>query len=208
MDIDGPKDDVEDDGLSNKLLDKSFYPIPLLLVHDYLNYTDFFIFIRSEEVGKGAIAVIAAMPITVGTPLIATAETAETPGKGVMAVIATMPVTAGTLLAATAETTATSGKRAIAVIITMLVMAGTPLAATAETAVTPGTRLDQISLSKGVGNTLGLKVRFYNNVIVIKESGDIDITALNDKATMPEATTLEVLQLVNQILECKRIIYP
>ena len=48
-------------------------------------------------------AVIAAMFVTAGTLLAATAETAATPEKGAMAVIAAMSVTAGTLLAATAE---------------------------------------------------------------------------------------------------------
>jgi len=67
------------------------------------------------------------------------------------------------------------------------------LAATAETTATPGTRLDQIGLSKGTKSISSLKVRFYNDVIVIKKSNDIDITALNDKTTIPGATTLEAL---------------
>ncbi len=63
------------------------------------------------------------------------------------------------------------------------------MAATAETTVTPGTRSDQINLSKGTGNTSSLKVRFYDDVIVIKESNDIDIIALNDKAAILRAIT-------------------
>ncbi len=106
IDIDCPKDDVKDNGLSNKLLDESFYLTPPPSVHNYLNHTDFFISIQFEEVGKGAIAVIAVIPVTAGTLLAATAETVATPGKGAIAVIATIPVTAGTLLVATAETTA------------------------------------------------------------------------------------------------------
>ncbi len=164
INIDGPKDDVENDELSNKLLNESFYPILPPSVHDYLDYTDCFISIRSEGVEKGAMAVIVAMSVTAGTPLAATAETAATPGKGAMAVIAAIPVTAGT-----------------------------PLATTAETVVSPGTRSDQIGLSKGTGSILGFKVRFYNDVIVIKESNDIDITALNDKAAILGTTTLEAL---------------
>ncbi len=111
IDIDGPKDNIKDNGLSNKLLDESFYPIPLPSVHDYLDYTDFFIPIRSEGVEKGAIAVIAAMLITAGTPLTATAEIAATPEKEAITVITAMPVTAGTPLATTAETIATPGTR-------------------------------------------------------------------------------------------------
>jgi len=131
--IDGPEDDIKDDGLSNKPLNESFYPIPPPSVHDYLDHIDFFIPIRSERIRKRAITVITAMPVT-----------------------------AGTLLVATAETTAT-----------------------------PGTRSDQIGPSKNAGNTLSLKVRFYNNVIVIKKSNDINITALNDKAAILRATTLK-----------------
>jgi len=142
MDIDGPEDDVEDDGLSNKSLNESFYLILPLSVYDYLDYTDFFIFIRFKEVEKGAITVIAAMLITAGTPLITTAETTAIPGKGAMVVITVMPVTAGTPLAATAETTATPGKGAMAVIAAIPVIAGTPLAATAKTTAMPETRLD------------------------------------------------------------------
>ncbi len=114
-------------------------------------------------------------------------------GKRVIAVIAAIPVTAGTPLATTAEITAILGKGVIAVIVAIPITAGTPLAATAETAAIPGTRSDQIDPSKGTGSTSSLKVRFYNDVIVIKESSDIDITALNDKTTMPGTTTLEVL---------------
>ncbi len=149
MDIDGPEDDIEDDGLSNKPLDESFYPILPLSVHDYLDYTDFFIFIRFERVGKRAMAVITAIPITARTPLVVTAEIAAT----------------------------------------------------------PGTRSDQIGLSKGVGSISNLKVRFYNDVIVIKESDDIDITALNDKAAILGATTLEISQPVSHILKYERITY-
>src|SRR6266566_6594776 len=64
IDIDGPEDDVEDDGLSNKLLSESFYPTSPPSVHDYLDYTDFFIFIRFEGMGKRVIAVIAVIPVT------------------------------------------------------------------------------------------------------------------------------------------------
>ena len=111
IDIDGPEDDVEDDGLSNKLLDESFYLILPPSIYDYLDYTDFFIPIRSKGVGKKAIAVITVIPITAGTSLAITVETAVMLGKGVMAVIAIMLVTTGTLLAATAETIATLGTR-------------------------------------------------------------------------------------------------
>ncbi len=162
-----------------------------------MDYTDFFIFIRSKEIGKRVIVVIAAMPVIAGTPLVATAKTTAMPGKGAIAVIATMPVMAGTLLIATAEIAATLGKGAMAVIAIMLITAGTPLIATTETAATLGTRLNQIGLLKGIGSILGLKVRFYNNVIVIKESGDIDIIALNDKAVMLGTTTLEASQPVS-----------
>src|SRR6266566_635957 len=96
IDIDDLEDDIKNNVLSKKPLDKGFYPIPPPSVYDYLDYTNFFISIWSEGVEKGAMAVIAAMPVTAGTPLAATAETAATPGKGVMAVIAAMPVTAGT----------------------------------------------------------------------------------------------------------------
>ncbi len=129
IDIDGPEDDVEDDGLSNKSLNESFYLISLLSVHDYLNYTDFFIFIRFKGVRKGVIVVIVAISVMAGTLLVATAEIIATPGKRVMAVIAAIFITVGMLLVATAETTTT-----------------------------PGTRSDQIDLSKGVGNILNLKV--------------------------------------------------
>ncbi len=80
IDIDNPEDDIEDDGLSNKPLDKGFYSISPLSVYDYLDYTDFFILIRSEGVGKGAMAVIAVILVTVRTLLVATAETVATPG--------------------------------------------------------------------------------------------------------------------------------
>src|SRR6266699_4209685 len=42
IDIDGPEDDIEDDRLSNKLLDEGFYPILPPSVYDYLDYIDFF----------------------------------------------------------------------------------------------------------------------------------------------------------------------
>ncbi len=61
--------------------------------------------------GKRAIAVITAMPVTTRTPLATTAETAATPGKGAMAVIATILVIAGTPLVTTAETTVMPGTR-------------------------------------------------------------------------------------------------
>ena len=44
INIDGPEDDVEDDGLSIKLLNEGFYLILLLSVYNYLNYIDFFYF--------------------------------------------------------------------------------------------------------------------------------------------------------------------
>ncbi len=135
IDIDSLEDNVEDNRLSNKPLDKGFYLILLLSVYNYLDYTDFFIFIWSKGVGKGAIAVITVMFVTAGTLLIATAETV----------------------------------------------------------VTPGTRLNQISLSKSVENTSSFKVRFYNDIIVIKKLNDIDIMVLNDKVTMPGVITLEIL---------------
>ncbi len=103
IDIDGPEDDVEDNGLSNKLLNENFYFILPLSVHDYLDYIDFFIFIRFKGVGKGAIVVITAMPVTVETLLAATAEIVVILGKGVIAVIAVILVTVGTLLVVTAE---------------------------------------------------------------------------------------------------------
>jgi len=134
IDIDGPEDDIEDDRLSNKLLDEGFYPILPPSVYDYLDYIDFFIFIRFEGVGK----------------------------------------------------------RAIVVIVVMFITAGISLITTAETVAMPGTRLDQIGPSKDVKNISNFKVRFYNDIIVIKESGDIDITTLNNKAAIPGATTLKV----------------
>ncbi len=179
IDIDGSEDDIKNDGLLNKPLNKGFYLTLPPSVYDYLDYTDFFISIRFEGVEKGVIAVIAVMPITAGTPLTTTAETTVTPGKGAIAVIAAIPVTAGT-----------------------------PLVTIAETAATPGTRSDQIGPSKGVENTLGFKIRFYNDVIVIKESNDIYIIALNNKAAIPGATTLKTSQPMNQILEYERITYP
>ncbi len=164
IDIDGFEDDVKDNGLLNKLLDKSFYFILLPSVYNYLDYTDFFIFIRFEGMEKKAIVVIIAMFVTVGTLLVATAETVIMPGK-----------------------------RAIAVITVMLITAGTLLITTAKTTVTLGTRSDQIGLLKNAGSTLSLKVRFCNDVIVIKKLDDIDITALNNKVAMSEITILEIL---------------
>ncbi len=102
-----------------------------------------------------------------------------------------------TPLIAIAKTTATPGKGTIVVITAISITVGTPLVVTTETTITPRMRSNQIDLSKDAGNTLSLKVRFYNDVIVIKESGDIDIIVLNDKATMLKATTLEVSQPVN-----------
>ena len=52
---------MEDDGLLIKPLDEGFYFILLSSVYNYLDYIDFFIFIWFKEMGKGAIAVIAAM---------------------------------------------------------------------------------------------------------------------------------------------------
>ncbi len=159
-------------------MNKSFYPTPPPSVHNYLNYTDFFILIQSKEIRKRAIAVITTIPITAGTPLATTAKTAAMPRKGAITVITAIPVTAGT-----------------------------PLTTTTETAVTPETRSNQIDPLKGAGNTLNLKVRFYNDIIVIKESNDIDIITLNDKTAMPETTTLEISQPMNQILKCEEIIH-
>ncbi len=103
IDIDGPKDDVEDDGLLNKLLNESFYLILLLSVYDYLDSIDFFIFIRFEGVGKGAIAVITVMFVTAGTLLIVIAETIVMPGKGAMAVIVVISITVETPLVTIVE---------------------------------------------------------------------------------------------------------
>ena len=144
-----------------------------------MDYIDFFIFIQFEGVGKRAITIIIVISIIAGTPLITTAET-----------------------------TITSGKGAIVVIITISVIAGTLLIIMAETTVIPGTRSDQIGLLKSARNISSLKVRFYNDVIVIKKSSNIDITALNNKAAIPGVTTLEASQPVNQILECERITHP
>ena len=111
IDIDGPEDNIEDDRLSNKLLDKSFYFILPLSVYDYLDYIDFFISIRFERMGKEAIVVITAISVTIGTPLIITTETTAIPEKGFIIVITTMPVTAGTLLAITVEIAVMPGIR-------------------------------------------------------------------------------------------------
>jgi len=127
--------------------------------------------------------------------------------KGVITVITAIFITARTLLAATAETVIMPGKGAITVIVVISVTAGTPLVAMAETAAIPGIRLNQIGLLKDAGNTLGFKVRFYNDIIVIKKSNDIDITALNDKAAISRVITLETSQSINQILEYKEIIH-
>jgi len=111
INIDGSEDDVENNKLSNKLLGKSFYLILPLSVYDYLDYTDFFIFIRFEGVRKRAIAVITAMFVTAGTPLATTAEIIATPRKGAIAVITAMPVIAGIPLVVTAEIVAMPGTR-------------------------------------------------------------------------------------------------
>ncbi len=113
IDIDGSEDDIKDDGLLNKLLGESFYFISSLSVYDYLDYTDFFIFIWFEGMGKGVIVVIIIMLVMVGTLLVVTAEIAATPGK-----------------------------EAIAVIVAIFIMARTPLVAMVETIVTLGTRLN------------------------------------------------------------------
>ncbi len=83
------------------------------------------------------------------------------------------------------------GKEAITVITTILITVGTPLTITTETAVIPETRSNQINPSKDIGNTSNLKIRFYNDIIVIKKSNDINIIVLNNKAAMPGVTTLE-----------------
>ncbi len=80
IDIDGPENNIKDDGLSIKLLDKSFYLILPSSVYDYLNHIDFFIPIRSKRMGKRAIIVITAIPITAGTLLAATTGITATPG--------------------------------------------------------------------------------------------------------------------------------
>ncbi len=85
------------------------------------------------------------------------------------------------------------GKRAITVIITIFIIIKTLLAITIETIAIPGTRSNQINLLKDIGNILNFKVRFYNDVIIIKKSDDIDIIVLNDKAAMLETTILETL---------------
>ncbi len=79
IDIDNLEDDIKDNKLSNKLLNKGFYLILTLSVYNYLNYTDFFIFIQSEEIKKKTMAVITVISITAGTPLVAIAETVATP---------------------------------------------------------------------------------------------------------------------------------
>ncbi len=79
IDIDGPKDNVEDDKLSNKPLGKSFYFILPPSVYNYLDYIDFFISIQSKRVGKRAIIVIIIIFVTAGTLLTVTAETVTTP---------------------------------------------------------------------------------------------------------------------------------
>ncbi len=69
-------------------------------------------------------------------------------------------------------------------------------------------RLDQIGLLKDIRSILGFKtVRFYDGVIIIKESSDIKISDLNDKVVTPGTVTLETLQLLNQILKYERIMY-
>jgi len=88
-------------------------------------------------------------------------------------------------------------KRIIAVITVILIIAGTPLIATIETTATLKIKSNQINPSKSAENILNLKVRFYNDVIVIKKSDDIDIITLNDKAVIPGTTTLETSQPVN-----------
>ena len=45
INIDGLENDIKNDRLSNKPLNKNFYLILLLSVYDYLDYIDFFIFI-------------------------------------------------------------------------------------------------------------------------------------------------------------------
>jgi len=100
------------------------------------------------------------------------------------------------------------GKRVITVITVIFIITGIPLAITAEITVTLRTRSNQINLSKNVGSILNFKIRFYNDVIVIKELNNIDITVLNDKTAMPGTTTLEASQPVNQILKCKKITHP
>src|SRR6266699_2620328 len=63
INIDSPEDDIEDDRFSNKPLDKGFYLILPLSVYDYLDYIDFFIFIRSKGMEKKVITVIIAISI-------------------------------------------------------------------------------------------------------------------------------------------------
>ena len=111
IDIDGFEDNIEDDGLSNKLLNENFYLILLPSVYDYLDHIDFFIFIWSKGVGKEIIAIIVVIFVTVGTSLIATAETVVTPGKEIIAVIIVISITAGMLLVTTTEIIVTLGTR-------------------------------------------------------------------------------------------------
>ncbi len=102
---------MKDNGFSNKPLDKSFYPILPLSVYNYLNYTDFFIFIWFEEIRKGVMVVIIAISVMAGTPLVATIETTATLKKGVITVITAILITARTPLVATAEIIITPGTR-------------------------------------------------------------------------------------------------
>ncbi len=60
IDIDDFEDDIENEKLSNKLLDKGFYFILSLSVH-FLDYKDVFIFVRFEGMEK---EVLVAMSIT------------------------------------------------------------------------------------------------------------------------------------------------
>ncbi len=69
IDIDGLKDDMEDEELLNKLLGESFYFILLLSVY-FLDYKDIFIFVRFKEVEK---EVLNATSITVTTATSGTA---------------------------------------------------------------------------------------------------------------------------------------
>jgi len=111
INIDSPEDDIKDNGLSNKPLNENFYPTSPPSIYNYLDYIDFFIPIQSEGIKKRAITVITAIPVTAGTPLAATTETAVTPGKEAIAVITAIFITTGTPLATTTETTATPGTR-------------------------------------------------------------------------------------------------
>ena len=75
----------------------------------------------------------------------------------------------------------------------MFIITRIPLIIITEITATLETRSNQIGLLKGAGNISNFKVRFYNDIIVIKKSNDIDIITLNDKAAMLKTITLKIL---------------